>query len=47
MAQVEVSRTIAFTQPGYARGFFEALVTDNLDLGRPDSVEIIFGRRDH
>ena len=45
MAQVEVSRTIVFTQPRHARAFFEALVTDNLDLGRPDTVEIIFGRR--
>ncbi len=45
MAQVEVSRTIVFTQPRYARAFFEALVTDTLDLGRPDTVEIIFGRR--
>ena len=45
MAQVEVSRTIVFAQPRYARAFFEALVTDNLDLGRPDTVEIIFGRR--
>jgi hypothetical protein len=45
MARVEVSRTIAFAQPRYARGFFDALVTDNLDLGRPDTVEIIFGRR--
>ena len=34
-----------FTQPRYARSFFEALVTDNLDLGRPDTVEIVFGRR--
>jgi hypothetical protein len=25
--------------------FFEALVADNLDIGRPDHVEIIFGRR--
>jgi hypothetical protein len=45
MAQVEVSRTIVFTQPRHARGFFESLVTDNLDLGRPDTVEIVFGRR--
>ena len=45
MAQVEVSRTIVFTQPRYARGFFDALVTDNLDLGRPDTVEIIFDRQ--
>ena len=45
MAQVEVSRTLVFTQPRHARAFFEALVTDNLDLGRPDTIEIIFGRR--
>src|SRR5215831_9304640 len=45
MAQVEVSRTIVFARPRHARGFFEALVTDNLDLGRPDTIEIVFGRR--
>jgi hypothetical protein len=45
MAQVEVSRTLVFTQPRHARSFFEALITDNLDLGRPDTIEIIFGRR--
>src|SRR5215472_4220716 len=28
-----------------ARGFFEALVAGNLDIGRPHNVEIIFGRR--
>jgi hypothetical protein len=45
MAQVEVSRTLVFTQPRHARGFFEALVTDNLDLGRPDTIEILFDRQ--
>src|ERR687897_361412 len=46
MRQVEVSRTIVFTQPRHARGFFEALVADNLDIGRPDQIELIFaGRR--
>jgi hypothetical protein len=46
MRQVEVSRTIVFAQPRHARGFFEALVCDNLDIGRPDQVELIFaGRR--
>src|SRR5689334_16256481 len=45
MAQVEVSRTIVFTQPRYALAFFDALVTDNLDLGRPDTLEIIFDRQ--
>ena len=42
MAQVEVSRTIVFTQPRHARSFFEALVADNLDIGRPEQVELIF-----
>jgi hypothetical protein len=32
-------------QPRRARAFFEALVADNLDLGRPDEVKVIFGRR--
>jgi hypothetical protein len=45
MAQLEVSRTLVLTQPRYARGFFEALVTDNLDLGRPDTIEIVFDRQ--
>jgi len=45
MRQVEVSRTIVFTAPRHARGFFEALIADNLDIGRPDHVEIIFGRK--
>ena len=45
MRQVEISRTIVFDAPRHARGFFEALIADNLDLGRPHNVEIIFGRR--
>src|SRR5579859_7910885 len=45
MRQVEVSRTITFDEPCRARSFFEALIADNLDLGRPENVEIIFGRR--
>ena len=45
MPQVEVSRTICFTQPRHARAFFDALVTDNLDLGRPDTMEIVFDRQ--
>jgi hypothetical protein len=44
MRQVEVSRTIVFTAPRHARGFFEALVADNLDVGRPEQVELIFSR---
>jgi hypothetical protein len=45
MRQVEVSRTIVFDERSRARLFFEALIADNLDLGRPENVEIIFGRR--
>jgi hypothetical protein len=45
MRQVEFSRTIVFTQPRHARTFFETLIADNLDLGRPDQVQIVFGRR--
>jgi len=42
MRQVETSRTIVFDAPRHARSFFEALVVDNLDIGRPDHVEVIF-----
>jgi len=44
MRQVETSRTIVLDAPRHARAFFEALVADNLDLGRPESVELIFKR---
>jgi hypothetical protein len=44
MRQVETSRTLVFDAPRYARSFFEALVADNLDLGRPENVEVVFGR---
>ncbi|MDJ0323138.1 hypothetical protein QMG61_05095 [Cryobacterium sp. PH31-AA6] len=42
MRQIETSRTIVFDAPRHARGFFESLVTDNLDLGRPETVELLF-----
>jgi hypothetical protein len=45
MRQVEVSRTIVFDAPCRVRSFFEALIADNLDIGRPENVEIVFGRR--
>jgi hypothetical protein len=45
MRQVEVSRTIVFDAPRHARGFFEALCTDNVDIGRPQEMQVIFGRR--
>ena len=45
MRQVEVSRTIVFDAPRRGRAFFEAVVADNVDLGRPDAVRLIFDRR--
>jgi len=45
MRQIETSRTLVFDAPRRARGFFEALVADNLDLGRPDEVQLTFGRQ--
>jgi hypothetical protein len=45
MRQVEVSRTIVFDDPRRARGFFEALVADNVGVGRPGQVAILFARQ--
>ena len=45
MRQIEVSRTMVFDSPRNGRLFFEALVADNLDLGRPEQLELIFGRK--
>jgi len=45
MRQVEVATTITFTAPRHARAFFEALAAGNLDIGRPDNMEIIYGRQ--
>ena len=44
MRQVETSRTLVFDAPRRARGFFEALIADNLDIGRPELIELIFKR---
>ncbi len=44
MRQVEVSRTIVFDDPRRARGFFEALVEDNVGIGRPHEVAMVFAR---
>jgi hypothetical protein len=44
MRQAGVSRTIVFAAPRHARAFLEALVADNLDLGRPEHVELLFKR---
>jgi hypothetical protein len=43
--QMEVSLTQIFDQPVRGRKFFEEVIRDNLDLGRPDRVPLIFDRR--
>jgi hypothetical protein len=45
MRQVEISRTIVFDAPRHTRAFFEALTVDNLDIGRPEQMQIVFGPR--
>jgi hypothetical protein len=44
MRQVEFSRTLVFDQDVHARAFFEALLCENMDLGRPENVELLFRR---
>ena len=44
MRQVETSRTLVFDDGVHARAFFEALLCDNMDLGRPENVELLFRR---
>ncbi len=43
--QFEVSLTQVFDRPLSGRQFFEEAIRDHLDLGRPDGVQLIFGRR--
>ena len=45
MRQVETSRTIVLDDPRRARTCFEQLLAGNMHLGRPEHVEIIFGRK--
>jgi hypothetical protein len=45
MNQVELSRTLVLDRPSRGRAFFEHVITDNLSLGRPDNVEVLFGRK--
>ena len=42
--QIEFSTTMALDRPASGRIFFEQLIRDNLDIGRPDKVNIVFGR---
>ena len=43
--QFEVSDTRVFDRPAAGRSFFEQLIGDHLDVGRPESVSLIFDRR--
>lgn len=43
--QAEVSRTQVFAKPVQGRQFFEEVIRENLDLGRPDRVSLVFDRR--
>ena len=43
--QFEISRTQVFDRPAAGRAFFEGVIRDHLDVGRPDSVALIFDRR--
>lgn len=43
--QMEVSRTQVFVDPEQGWALVETLIRDNLDLGRPDRVSLIFDRK--
>jgi hypothetical protein len=45
ICQLEVSLTQVFDRPVQGRHFFEAVIRDNLDLGRPDRVRLLFPLR--
>ena len=43
--QAEISDTRMFDRPAAGRAWFERTLPDQLTLGRPDQVSIVFGRR--
>jgi hypothetical protein len=43
--QMEVSTTQVFDRPLRGRQFFEEVIRENLDVGRPDRVQLLFERR--
>jgi hypothetical protein len=45
LLQLEVSRTQVFDRPLRGREFFEEVFRDNLDLGRPDRLQLLFDRK--
>jgi hypothetical protein len=45
MLQAEFSLTQVLDRPLWGRVFFEEVIRENLDIGRPDQVQLIFDRR--
>jgi hypothetical protein len=45
MTQVEFALTQVLERPVHGRIFFEEVIRENLDLGRPDNIQLIFKRR--
>jgi hypothetical protein len=45
IVQLELSRTQVFDAPQRGREFFEEVIRDHLDLGRPDRIQLLFERR--
>jgi hypothetical protein len=43
--QAEFSTTQVLDRPLHGRLFFEQVIRENLDLGRPDEIQLIFNRR--
>jgi hypothetical protein len=43
--QFEISETCVFDRPQAGRMWFEGVIRDHLDIGRPDQVMLIFDRR--
>lgn len=43
--QAEFSRTQVFADPVQGRQWFEAIIRDNLDVGRPDRIQLVFERK--
>jgi hypothetical protein len=45
MSQVEFALTQVVDRPVHGRIFFEEVIRENLDLGRPENIQLIFDRR--
>lgn len=43
--QMELSLTQVFDRPLAGRQFFEEIIRENIDLGRPDRIQLLFGRQ--